>query len=418
MKNDRTINCKYIDVLDGIRALSIIIVLIFHFWQQTWIWPSINTPWLSFIGITSLSFNDYARGGYLFVDMMVLISGFLLFLPLARQVLMGESMSSWKTFAKKRLARIIPSYLFCVIVLFIYSISLGRYSDIWAALKDLLTHLTFTQTLFVDTYIKTNLNVVLWTLAIEVWFYVLYPFIAEFLKRRGTGARSIGISMLKASAVVLIMYAVFGLYAKQFVFRDGVYVSMTINQLPAFLSVYANGMIGAFLLVAIAGKAERTPLMAYISLLIAIASIFAIDKLVHGCAAVSREEAQLWQVSNRTILSIAFVCLIISLSLSPKWVRWLFSNKFMVFLSGISYNLYIWHQWLAVELKSTWRIPPWTGDVPPNQLYDNVWMNKYALIITIAAFAAAILATYLVEKPFSNLIMGKPAFKVNKKVDK
>ncbi len=140
LKNDRTINCKYIDVLDGIRALSIIIVLIFHFWQQTWIWPSINTPWLSFIGITSISFNDYARVGYLFVDMMVLISGFLLFLPLARQVLMGESMSSWKTFAKKRLARIIPSYLFCVIVLFNYSISLGRFSYIWAALMYLLTH--------------------------------------------------------------------------------------------------------------------------------------------------------------------------------------------------------------------------------------------------------------------------------------
>ena len=30
-----SIDAKYIDVLDGIRAISVIIVLIFHFWQQT-----------------------------------------------------------------------------------------------------------------------------------------------------------------------------------------------------------------------------------------------------------------------------------------------------------------------------------------------------------------------------------------------
>ena len=36
MKNDRKIDTKYVDVLDGVRAISIIIVMIFHFWQQTW----------------------------------------------------------------------------------------------------------------------------------------------------------------------------------------------------------------------------------------------------------------------------------------------------------------------------------------------------------------------------------------------
>lgn len=89
MKNDRKIDTKYVDVLDGVRAISIIIVMIFHFWQQTWIWPTIQTPFLSFIGITKISFNHFAQAGYLFVDMMVLISGFLLFLPLARHILMG-----------------------------------------------------------------------------------------------------------------------------------------------------------------------------------------------------------------------------------------------------------------------------------------------------------------------------------------
>ena len=59
MNNDRTIDTKHIDVLDGIRAISVIIVLIFHFWQQTWIFPIIQTPWLSFLGITQIDFSNY-----------------------------------------------------------------------------------------------------------------------------------------------------------------------------------------------------------------------------------------------------------------------------------------------------------------------------------------------------------------------
>lgn len=411
MEKDRMIDSKYVDVLDGIRAISIIIVLIFHFWQQTWIWPSIDTPWLSFIGISRLSINEYAKVGYLFVDMMVLMSGFLLFLPLARQVLLGESMNSWKEYTRKRIARIVPSYLVCVIALFIYNILLNNYANTAEALKDLLTHLTFTQTLFIKTYLTTKLNVVLWTVAVEVWFYVLYPFISSFIKRRSDGKRAVGISIIKVAIVVVAMYLLFCLYENEFVFKEGVYLSMTINQLPAFFSVYANGMVGAFLLVEISKKMERTTAVSYVSLIVAVLSIVAINKMVHSLASVSGDAAQIWQVENRTLLSLVFVTLIISLALSPKWVRWLFSNRLMRFLAGISYNLYIWHQWLAVEIKQTWRIPPWSGDTPPNQLYNMDWMMKYAAIITVAAFAAAILATYLVEKPCANLILGRPAFR-------
>lgn len=411
MEKDRMIDSKYVDVLDGIRAISIIIVLIFHFWQQTWIWPSIDTPWLSFIGISRLSINEYAKVGYLFVDMMVLMSGFLLFLPLARQVLLGESMNSWKEYARKRIARIVPSYLVCVIALFIYNILLNNYANTAEALKDLLTHLTFTQTLFIKTYLTTKLNVVLWTVAVEVWFYVLYPFISSFIKRRSDGKRAVGISIIKVAIVVVAMYLLFCLYENEFVFKEGVYLSMTINQLPAFFSVYANGMVGAFLLVEISKKMERTTAVSYVSLIVAVLSIVAIDKMVHSLASVSEDAVQIWQVENRTLLSLVFVTLIISLALSPKWVRCLFSNRLMRFLAGISYNLYIWHQWLAVEIKQTWRIPAWSGSTPPNQLYNMDWMMKYAAIITVAAFAAAILATYLVEKPCANLILGRPAFR-------
>lgn len=130
--------------------------------------------------------------------------------------------------------------------------------------------------------------------------------------------------------------------------------------------------------------------------------------LINDC--VATQERQVWQVTERSKLAFVFMTFIITTALSSKWYRWLFSNKFMRFLSGISYNLYIWHQWLAVQCKNTWRIPKWSGEIPPNMLNITYWMNRYAVVITVFAFAAAILATYLIEKPFANLIMGRPVF--------
>lgn len=39
-KPDMDINCRYVDVADGIRGISVLLVLWFHFWQQTWLMPS------------------------------------------------------------------------------------------------------------------------------------------------------------------------------------------------------------------------------------------------------------------------------------------------------------------------------------------------------------------------------------------
>lgn len=119
--------------------------------------------------------------------MMVLISGFLLFLPLMRSIILGEEMSSWKNYARRRIARIVPSYYFAVLLLFFASaLPTGAYATTADALKDLFAHLTFTQTLWVNTYIATPLDVVLWTVAIEVWFYVLFRSLPNSSKDRGT----------------------------------------------------------------------------------------------------------------------------------------------------------------------------------------------------------------------------------------
>ena len=86
---DMDIDCRHVDVVDGIRGLSVLMVLWFHFWQQTWFMPNYPTPWLSFLGITNLTPSHIRWVGYIFVDMMVLLSAFCLTLPIARSMLLG-----------------------------------------------------------------------------------------------------------------------------------------------------------------------------------------------------------------------------------------------------------------------------------------------------------------------------------------
>ena len=423
---------KRIDVLDGIRAVSVIIVLIFHFWQQTWIFPTIKTPFLSFLGITKIDFTPFAKAGYLFVDMMVLLSGFLLCLPLARCILLGEPMDKWSRYFKKRAVRILPSYLLCIVLLFVYELVMGGYGapvNWGAALSDLILHLTFMQTWTVTSYLSTKLNVVLWTVAIEVWFYLLFPVIAAFIRPRKKELKPWP-SIIRAIVTALIMIGVSYAYIYLYVLNTGSafsnsidsalrsvgagirsnYLSMVINQLPAFMGCYAVGLFGAFIYVLAAKHLKQKWWTRLISTLIAIGFALLIVMMVNDCASLEAEAAQKWQMTERLKLALVYMGFILFSAYAIKPYRFIFSNKLMVFLSTISYNLYIWHQWLCVKIKYDWRIPFWEGDKPPNQAWTpeaTVWKTKYAVIITVAAFAAAIIMTYLWERPAADLLNGR-----------
>ena len=192
MKNTEEINTHHIDVLDGIRSLAVIIVVWFHFWQQSWVSPSIQTPYLSFFNIHYISLDWLPRTGYIMVVMMLFLSGFCLYLPYARHIINGEPLPSTKSFFKKRVARILPSYIFCIITILLINIFTCAYTSpsfplrdqSGFMLKDVLTHLTFSFNLFPDVSSNTLLNGVLWTVALEVQFYILFPWIQKCFQHK------------------------------------------------------------------------------------------------------------------------------------------------------------------------------------------------------------------------------------------
>ena len=167
-------------VLDGARTLFVLIVGAYHIWQQSWLTPAI--PWFG----ERISLDFLMRSGYIWVDALLLLSGFLLYLPYAEANEDGKSLPRVLPFYRNRLLRIAPSYyLNVLIMLFFVALPRGLYNSASGTLdsarltKDLLAHATFTHNLFPFSYTGSPLNGTLWTLGVEMQFYLLFPFIAR-----------------------------------------------------------------------------------------------------------------------------------------------------------------------------------------------------------------------------------------------
>ncbi len=172
---------------------------------------------------------------------------------------------------------------------------------------------------------------------------------------------------------------------------------MYLNRLSTTLDVFGLGMLGAYVY---SGLKERSfgklPKLAFAlaGLVCAAGAHFLIKWLASYSGAETERQAQMWFALP---LSALFCVFTVCVSLSFDWVKTFCSNPVILFLSGISYNFYIWHQTLAVRLKQA-RIPSYTGDAP-NMDGQTVWQHRYTWVCFAAALLFAALMTYIIEKP-------------------
>lgn len=92
-------NCYKIPELNGLRVLLVFIVSWYHFWQQSWLTPSIG----------SYSLDYLLRAGYMPVDGTILLSGFCCSCPMPVPCC-WERRYRTQTVYQRRIMRIVPSY--------------------------------------------------------------------------------------------------------------------------------------------------------------------------------------------------------------------------------------------------------------------------------------------------------------------
>lgn len=369
---------RRIPELDGLRVLLVFIVSWYHIWQQSWLTPSVGSHSLDYL----------VRAGYMPVDGTILLSGFLLFLPYARSLLMGEPMPDRRSFYRKRVIRIVPSFYFLTLfMLLAVALPWGLFYSAQSMVKDVFLHATFTFTFDAATYISTPLGVASWTLAIEVQAYLLFPFLAR--------------SVLKRPMPTLL-----GMGGVAWLWRGWCLWAMTdynmvVNQLPSFLDVYALGMAAALVYVRLTQlypKARRPLAWQLLATAIAFACVWGLSKLLWAQAASGTHgNIQAGQMIRRFPFAAVLALLALALPFTVLPLRKLMGNRVMAFLAGISMNYYLWHQNIAVHLKRLGI--PYSEYELPNQAGDRPWQYQYTFLCFGLSVLVAILATYCIEKP-------------------
>ena len=370
---------------DGLRGIAIGLVLWFHLWQVSWLDPHIK------LGNLYVPFIYLPISGFLGVELFFFISAFCLSYPYVRAHFAQRSLPTIKHFAYRRFIKIVPSYVLSIVVVLLLAPIPGNGESFGAnvnwrsvpeALGDLAAHLTFLHTYFYDTY--ASINGVLWTLGIEVQFYLIFPLLI--------------LALLRAPlAVPLILTAIAAGYRVHIgqCCRTPVF-DHNIDQLLGFLDYFAMGMLCAYAYEWLRLRKPRLAGMHWLWTLVALGSIAVVVVMFQNLEHHRTEDhfAEWWVIRNGTFYSLAILGVALgSLFAFPAWHK-IVANPVLVFFSVISYNLYLWHQ-VLVRWVATLPFPHATAH--PRDEAGWEWMT--AIGGFVVAVGVATLITYKFERP-------------------
>ena len=305
--------------LTSLRFFAALHVVIFHFLAM----QIIRGPaW----------YQKLSSIGYVGVTFFFVLSGFILVYTYA-----GRPMIL-KDFWRARFARIYPAYAFSLLItgpwFFFAVLMLDIPFFAWAK-----THLKLACSLVV-TLLQSwvpqaalSWNPVAWSLSVEAFFYLLFPFLLLFLVRRSRPQL-----FLIAAGSWLATLALSGAY----VLRN-----------PDHLTVVNADVLGAFWLNAL----KFNPLARLPEFLLGMACGFlflrsqrdskhALPLVLSGIAAfavvVGFSNAIPYPILHTALLGPAFAAIVYGFALRPRWGAFL-ENRLLVLFGDASYSLYLLH---------------------------------------------------------------------------
>jgi peptidoglycan/LPS O-acetylase OafA/YrhL len=284
------------DDIQGFRAFAVVAVILFH----------VN--------------RDWAPGGFVGVDIFLVISGYLISSIIIFKKEKGGF--SFGRFYLSRASRILPAYLFLLFaVTFIVAI-LFTQNDFRFFQESLWPSLLFNSNNYFANfgdYFAPNSNELpllhTWSLAVEMQFYLLLPLFLIFIKRQ----------LLKPAIwVILVSFTTYVTY--QIYYQNdaqNMYFSL-LARIPEFLF----GTLVAASTIGNTWSATKKNVVAILGLVMMIGSVFFIDKSTPFPGVVS-------------FIPVIGIGLVIAAKSS--FINKLFSIPVLVWIGGLSYSLYLWH---------------------------------------------------------------------------
>jgi peptidoglycan/LPS O-acetylase OafA/YrhL len=329
--------------LTGIRAVAALLVMLTHAAYTTGNYSQ---------GYVGLMYSRMEIG----VPIFFVLSGFLLFGPWVKALASGGRSPSVRRYAWHRVRRIMPAYAVTVIaayLLYHFRTAGPNPGHTWMGF---LRNLSLTQ-IYTDDYLFSYLHqglTQMWSLAVEVAFYVVLPLLAYLLvvvlcRRRWRPVLMLtglaGLALLTPAWLILVHTTDF--------LPDGARL-----WLPTYLSWFIGGMM----LAVLQSMGVRAYAMASVPL--ALACFFIVSTPIGGDPTTSPAELR------EALVKVAFYAVIATLMVAPLalgdcglYAKFLASRP-MVFLGEISYEIFLIHL-LTMELviEEIVHYPIYTGSI-------------------------------------------------------
>ncbi|MGZ8257361.1 MAG: acyltransferase family protein, partial [Gallionella sp.] len=331
---------KFYPEIQGLRAVAIIAVILFHFGWQT------------------------LAGGYIGVDIFFVISGFLITQMISVELARGTF--NIRRFYKNRVMRLLPNLFLMIIASVVISYFVLKPYDFFQYAKSLqfsavyLTNMVFArQQGYFDMSREAKPLLHTWSLSIEEQFYLIFPLLLIALFK-----------FKQHRMVILSVIAVASFWARY---------QYQQNNLPTegFFSFagrvweFVIGALIVFLPAPIKARLANQSGIALASFAVIIASLIFLDESI--------------QYASSLLIIPCFATALIILSSGTHFTEKLLSTRALVFIGGLSYSLYLWH----------WPLLVW--------LHNSDFAGSHALQISVLfllTLAISYLAWRYVEEPF------------------
>ncbi len=340
------------------------------------------------------SWDVFVKGTAVALPMYFVISGFVIFLPAARN---SGSLGGIGWYAVRRIARIVPAYYINVgLLLLSWPFLFPEVPSPMASRHGIglvLGHLVFLQTvLFARSDVGFGLNGSVWTLTLEECFYASVPIVARLLFRRP-------FRVLVAALVLSVSFRLACFYMPEIALAMGLsepdaeLPSHVFHQFPGYAFVFALGSVTAWCYVRYFDSWSRHERK---WLLLHGASLALLPLLMWRVGRLGPWVHQIEpDITFDMVPPVVFAALMLAATFGPEWAKKPYTNKVSRFLGDTSYGVYLWHMFV-IQLVYRYAALP----VPTTTASFVI----YLLWVTPASLGLGWLSFRFVERPFSDWI--------------
>ncbi|MCV7218075.1 acyltransferase [Mycobacterium crocinum] len=331
--------------LTGVRAVAALLVLGTHAAYTTGKYTH---------GFVGLVYSRLEIG----VPIFFVLSGYLLFGPWVRAAAAGRSAPSIRRYGRHRVRRIMPAYVITVLAAYLiyhFRTAGPNPGHTWIGLlRNLTLTQIYTDNYMFDGYLHQGLTQ-MWSLAVEVAFYVALPVLAWLLlvvvcRRRwrpGLLLTGLGVLALMSPAWMILVH--------------------TTDFLPSgarlWLPGYLAWFIGGMLLTVLQAMGVRV--FGFIVLPLAVVSFMIVSTPIAGEPTTS--PTGLTEALVKTVFYAAIATLVVApLALGNRgWYARALATRPMVWLGEISYEIFLVHLVvMEIAMVEVLRWPVYTGSAP------------------------------------------------------